>query len=162
MFKAAAECGDWTGEEGLGRCFYHGHGVSQSYKHAFDLLVKSLALKKSAEACFLLGNLYLNGYYVKKDEEEAYCLFGNAYDIISQKEDLTPDVTGKVYLQLGDCRLRGTGTEKDAVSALLWYQFAEYVCISKEDIDVGDNLKDIHMAIKGEQKARNKLLRRSK
>ncbi|MEA5051544.1 MAG: tetratricopeptide repeat protein [Oscillospiraceae bacterium] len=159
FFSAAAKNGDWMSEEALGRCYYFGHGVPKDYRRAFPLLTKCIPLERSAEACYLLGNMYANGFYVEKDEDEAHLYYRTAYDI-SEDDDITPDVTGKVLLKLGDCCLNGTGTEQNPAEALRWYQRAEYTCITQKDIKAESNLEEMHLAIKGQQLARRKLMRK--
>lgn len=161
FFSAAAKDDDWMAEEALGRCFYFGHGVPQNYGRAFLLLTKCIPLSRSAEACYLLGNMYANGFYVEKDECEAHLYYGTAKYIISEDDDITPDVTGKVLLKLGDCCLNGTGTEQDPAEALRWYQQAELKCVTRKDIKAGSNLEEIHLAIKGQQLARRRLMRKA-
>lgn len=160
FFGAAAQDGDWMSEEALGRCYYFGYGVPKNYKRAFLLLTKCIPLERSAEACYLLGNMYANGFYVEKDEDEAYLYYSTAYDIISEGDDMTLDVTSKVMLKLGDCCLNGTKTKQNPAEALRWYQRAEFNCVTQKDVKAGSGLEEIHLAIKGQQLARRKFMRK--
>jgi len=160
FFVAAAKWGDWQAEEALGRCYYYGKGIPQDYECAFKRLIKCLPLENSVEACFLLGNLYLNGYYVEKDEEEGFCLYSKAYDIYDEDADNTSSVIGEVMLNLGNCCLSGIGTEQNSARAFRWYQRAEYYFITQKEAVSGFDMENMRRARKGQQNARRKILRK--
>lgn len=90
------------------------------YAKAYEYFNKGSLLKDKI-CLYKLGDMYLNGYYVEKDEEFAYELYKRARDEMDF-EDMVDD--GDIYLRLGRAKLKGQGTERDLDEAM------EYLCLA--------------------------------
>jgi Sel1 repeat. len=60
--------------------------------------------------------MYLNGYYVDKNETEAFRIFVRCLQTMT--EEAEGRVAGPLFLRLGKMHLEGLGTEKDLKAAL--------------------------------------------
>jgi len=100
----------------IGLCFYYGHGVSQDYAKAFDSF-----LKWSADvSLIMLCDMYRKGEFVDKDERFAFMVYKKSYDdLINSSGENAPwyDIYWTLSLRLGECYLKGIGTEKNISEA---------------------------------------------
>ena len=67
--------------------------------------------------------MYKNGYYVEKDEREAYYIFEQCKKMLNAEQE--QDFGADIYIRLADCLFEGVGTEQDLQLALEYYQKAE-------------------------------------
>ena len=106
---------------------------------------------------YRIGDMYLRGQYVDKDEEEAFIIYSRCLRMMS--DDDRSYIAGPVHLRLGNMYLGGTGTEQDAESALFHYNLAELMLYSM--VKNGNYMykKSLRLAIEGQAKARDKLSR---
>lgn len=93
----------------LGRAYYHGEGVTQSYEQA-GFWYRKAAEQGNLKAMHNLGIMFLEGKGTKKDESEGYRWIKKA------AEAGDPRAT---YL-CGVLLLNGKGTQKDPAAALQW------------------------------------------
>ena len=106
---------------------------------------------------YKIGDMYLNGYYVEKNEREAFEIYMRCLDTMT--DEAAPKVAGPVYLRLGKLFLRGLGTEKKLESALICYQKAEnylYSMVLDGDVMYRNSLM---AAIKGQEEVRKEMLK---
>ena len=120
-YKIGVDSGDERAELDLGRCYYEGAGVKQDYEKAFHLLAKQAFAGNRAFALYLIGEMYWNGYYVKKDHKAAFAIFQNALER-SKKDGRTEFCRADINMKLGDCFMEMGN--KDEL-ALQLYQEAE-------------------------------------
>jgi TPR repeat protein len=99
--------------------------------------------------------MYLNGYHVEKNEGIAFRIYMHCLDIIT--DETAPDAAGPLFLRLGKAFLDGTGTDKDARSAMNCFQKAEqylYDMVHDGDVMYRHSLEE---AVEGQEKARELL-----
>lgn len=111
--RTRAEQGDALAEYELGRLYYQGKGVPQSYEEAFRWYLEA-ANKGSAKAQFSLGDMYYRGVGVPKDYAEALRWIQKAAD----------QGDAKAESALGYAYFNGMGLPRDDVRAMLWYRKA--------------------------------------
>ena len=99
-----------------------------------------------------IGDMYQNGYYVKKNPKEAFLIYNRCLDTMT--DEAAPTVAGPVFLRVGNAFLEGLGTEKNAMNALICFQKAETFLY---DMVAGGEVmyrKSLRSAIDGQAKAR--------
>ena len=72
---------------------------------------------------YKIGDMYQNGYYVEKNPKEAFLIYNRCLDTMT--DEAAPMVAGPVFLRVGNAFLKGLGTEKNAMNALICFQKAE-------------------------------------
>ncbi len=156
LYKMAAANGDRQAQENLGYCYYYGRDMEPDYEKAFHYFALG-AFDGHIVSLYKIGDMYLNGYYVEKNEREAFEIYMRCLDTMT--DEAAPKVAGPVYLRLGKMFLRGLGTEKKLESALICYQKAEsylYSMVLDEDVMYRNSLM---AAIKGQEEVRKEMLK---
>ena len=103
----------------------------------------------------LIGDMYLHGLYVTKNEKEAFYIFMRCIETMT--DEAAYRVAGPVYLRLGRMFLDGSGTERNLKNALICFQKAEsflYDMVLDGEVMYR---KSLNAAIKGQQETREKL-----
>ena len=156
-YERGAEVGDGLAEAKLGRCYYYGLGVPQDYEKAYHLMVKWALIqgKGSAEALYLLGDMYYNGYYVTKDKVQAYELYRKAEELLG--DYFEAGTAPEVYLRIADYNMREIGDKEGCSEALSYYQKAEQKAYRDRQVWYMDDSRLLDRAEKGQTKARRKL-----
>lgn len=121
-YDMAAKLGNRQAQENLGYCFYYGRTGVVDYEKAFHYFVKG-ALDNHLISLYKIGDMYKNGYYVEKDENEAYCIYKHCLDGLNEVN--TPILGADVHIRIADCFFNGTGVKKHFGIALEHYQIAE-------------------------------------
>lgn len=157
LYNMAAALGNRIAQENLGYCYYYGRVGAPDYEKAFRYFAMG-AFDGMPVSLYKIGDMYLHGLYVDRDEQEAFDLYMNCI------RSLTPQtegrVAGPVYLRLGRLFLNGVGTDPDPKSALICFQKAEaflYDMVAEGDHMYLDSLRD---AVAGQSAARAKLAER--
>ena len=104
---------------------------------------------------YKIGDMYRNGYYVEKNEVEAFHIYSRCLDTMT--DEAAQIVAGPVLLRVGSAFLNGIGTEVDLKKALICFQQAEAYLY---DMVAGGNVmykKSLQAAIYGQTEARAKL-----
>ncbi len=156
LYKKAAANGDRQAQENLGYCYYYGRDMEPDYEKAFHYFALG-AFDGHLISLYKIGDMYLNGYYVEKNEREAFEIYMRCLDTMT--DEAAPKVAGPVYLRLGKMFLRGLGTEKKLESALICYQKAEsylYSMVLDGDVMYRNSLM---AAIKGQEEVRKEMLK---
>ena len=122
-YELAAECGSGDAQETLGYHYYYGKGGKVDYEKAFHYFSLG-AFEGHIVSQYKIGDMYLNGYYVKKNESEAFRIYVHCVD--NMPDEAAARSGGPLYLRLGNLFLNGTGTEKNLFTALYCFQRAEY------------------------------------
>lgn len=156
-YNMAAALGNRQAQENLGYCYYYGRVGAPDYEKAFHYYALG-AFDGWLVSLYKIGDMYLHGLYVKKDEREAFDLYMRCI------RSLTPQtegrVAGPVHLRLGRMFLDGIGTEQDLKSALICFQKAEsylYDMVAGGDTMYLESMND---AVAGQSAARAKLAER--
>ena len=153
-YKMAAEKGNRQAQENLGYWYYYGRDGEPDYEKAFHYFALG-AFDGHLISLYKIGDMYLNGLYVERNEKEAFVIFMRCL------ETMTPEaeerVAGPVYLRLGRMFFEGIGTEQNLKNALICYQKAEsflYDMVMSGDVMYR---KSLDAAVNGQQKARELL-----
>ena len=155
LYTMAAERGNRQAQENLGYCYYYGRDGKVDYEKAFHYFALR-AFDGWPTSLYKIGDMYLHGYYVQKDEREAFALYRRCLELVdSDERDV---VSGPVHLRLGNMYLNGIGTQKNPEQALLHYNLAELMLFQM--IRNGDYMykNSLREAIEGESKARTLLM----
>ncbi len=121
--------GDGFAANTLGYIFYYGRcndGVPE-YDKAFYYFSIGHA-HTIYESTYKLGDMFANGYGVRKDEETANQLYWSVYksclDRLEQGEEAAK--FADAALRMGDCFRKGIGAAQDAETAYYYYLQADY------------------------------------
>ena len=155
LYNMAAEHGNRQAQENLGYCYYYGRDVEVDYEKAFHYFALG-AFDGWLVSLYKIGDMYLHGHYVKKNEREAFFLYNRCLQMASDED--SKYVSGPVHLRLGNLCLNGIGTEKNLQQALLHYSLAEIMLLQM--VQDGDYMykKSLRDAIDGQAKARALLM----
>ena len=154
LYRLAAEHGNRNAQENLGYCYYYGRNVPVDYEKAFHFFALG-AFAGELVSLYKIGDMYLNGHYVRKDETEAFSIYARCLQAMTEEDE--EEVAGPVYLRLANLLLDGRGVKEDVKGALILYQKAEpylYDMVMNGDVMYK---KSLQAAIDGQAKARAKL-----
>ncbi len=153
-YRMAAAKGNRPAQENLGYCYYYGRDGEPDYEKAFHCFALG-AFDGHLVSLYKIGDMYLNGLYVPKNEKEAFCIYAHCMDTMTQQAE--GRVAGPVLLRLGGMFLDGVGTDEDAKSALICFQKAESYLYDM--VRNGNDLyrRSLAEAITGQARARKKL-----
>ena len=70
-YNMAAQHGNRQAQENLGYCYYYGRDMPVDYEKAFQYFALG-AFDGHLISLYKIGDMYRNGYYVKKNEKEAH------------------------------------------------------------------------------------------
>ncbi|MCR5165169.1 MAG: hypothetical protein K6C40_14225 [Thermoguttaceae bacterium] len=119
-YKIAADAGISTALCNLGYCFYYGRHQDVDYEKAYEYFLKGALLHNNINCLYKLGDMYLNGYGVDRNETYAFMLYERAWRTCEEENKkfgvshCTPDI----QFRMGKCFLKGIGTPVDALLAL--------------------------------------------
>ena len=151
LYEQAAENGSRQAQENLGYCYYYGRNGEKDYEKAFHYFALG-AFDGHIISLYKIGDMYRNGYYVEKNEREAFLIYERCLETMT--DEAAGETAGPVYLRYGDMKLEGRGTEQDAEAAQWAYQNAERYL--GRMVRTGDAMyeKSLRQAIEGQEKAR--------
>ncbi len=121
-YTVAANGGCRQAQENLGYCYYYGRDTEVDYKKAFHFFALG-AFDGHICSLYKIGDMYRNGYYVEKNEREAYRIYRRCLETMTTES--VPFVGADVTVRIADCYFEGIGTEIDYELALEYYQKAE-------------------------------------
>ena len=116
LYKIAADAGEIRGICNCGYCFYYGRHQEPDYAEALRYFSLGALFYNDANCLYKLGDLYLNGYGVEKNEKYAWMLYVRSLVRCREAEDENFCMADAQF-RVGRCLLRGIGTEKDVESA---------------------------------------------
>ncbi len=153
-YKMAAVRGNRQAQENLGYCYFYGRDGKPDYEMAFHCFALG-AFDGHLISLYKIGDMYLHGLYVEKNEAEAFRIFLRCLDTMTPEAE--GRVAGPVYLRVGRMLLEGRGTEPDPKGALGCFQKAEIYLYNM--IAEGNDMcrKSLGDAIMGQARAREKL-----
>lgn len=133
FYEKAAELGDPNAVDSLGYIYYYGRTGEVDYEKAYLWFSKGSAVYGSSTATYKLGDMFKNGYYVKKDLVAAFNCYQRAEklerDCCYESIDVGP--MPDINFRLAECYHKGIGTDIDLDKALAYYQKAEQGFIVK-------------------------------
>ena len=153
-YKMAAENGSRQAQENLGYCYYYGRDGEPDYEKAFHYFALG-AFDGHLISLYKIGDMYLNGLYVRKNEKEAFFIFMRCIETMTGEAE--GRVAGPVYLRLGRMFLEGIGVEQNLKNAMICFQKAEaflYDMVLSGDVMYR---KSLDAAVRGQEKTREKL-----
>ena len=153
-YRMAAENGSRQAQENLGYCYYYGRDGEPDYEKAFHYFALG-AFDCHLVSLYKIGDMYLHGLYVPKNEREAFFIFMRCIETMT--DEAARRVAGPVYLRLGRMFLEGTGVERNYKNSLICFQKAEaflYDMVHGGDVMYRKSLDD---AMKGQETVREKL-----
>ena len=153
-YKMAAENGSRQAQENLGYCYYYGRDGEPDYEKAFHYFALG-AFDGHLISLYKIGDMYLNGLYVRKNEKEAFFIYMRCIETMT--EEAEGRVAGPVYLRLGRMFLEGIGVEQNLKNAMICFQKAEaflYDMVLSGDVMYR---KSLDAAVRGQEKTREKL-----
>lgn len=154
-YTIAADGGCRQAQENLGYCYYYGRDTEVDYEKAFHYFALG-AFDGHIRSLFKIGDMYRNGYYVKKNEQESFRIYEQCLDTMT--DVAMPLVGADVMMRLGDCYFEGIGTEVDFELALEYYQKAErlfYTRLQEGDFLMKGNYKRV---IARQEEVRKKMI----
>ena len=153
-YKMAAENGSRQAQENLGYCYYYGRDGEPDYEKAFHYFALG-AFDGHLISLYKIGDMYLNGLYVAKNEKEAFFIFMRCIETMT--EEAEGRVAGPVYLRLGRMFLGGIGVQQNLRNALICFQKAE--AFLYDMVISGDVMyrKSLNAAVKGQEETRENL-----
>jgi hypothetical protein len=104
----------------LGYCYYYGRATGVDYKKAYMNFARAAYLG-NPNSMFKLGDMYYNGYHVKRDPEAAFYW----YNLADGSDDKNHYTAASVAQRLGRAYLNGEGTKCEPILALNWLRQAE-------------------------------------
>ena len=105
---------------------------------------------------YKIGDMYYNGYYVEKNEKEAFLIYNRCLNQMDKNS--AQYVAGPVHLRLGNMFLNGIGTEKNAEQAMWHYHAAEYFLYNMVKDGEVMYKKSLRDAIEGQTIAREMIM----
>ena len=153
-YNLAAQHGNRQAQENLGYCYYDGRDGKPDYEKAFHYFALG-AFDGHLISLYKIGDMYLTGKYVDKNEIEAYHIFNRCLQTMT--DEAAERVAGPIYLRLGKMYLEGLGTEKDLKAAQACYQRAEFFLYDM--VKNGNDMyrRSLESAIEGCEKVREAL-----
>ncbi len=153
-YEFASQSGSRQAQENLGYCYYYGRNMPVNYEKAFHYFALG-AFDGHLISLYKIGDMYANGYYVQKNEVEAFQIYNHCLDAMT--DEYAKKVAGPVFLRLGKAYLYGNGTKPNAHHALVCFQKAEVFLYDM--VKDGDEMyrKSLQSSIDGQAQARVKL-----
>ena len=126
LYEIAAETGDDNAIENLGYCYYYGRDCEVDYEKAYKYFSRGAFIGRVI-SLYKIGDMYKNGYYVEKNEAEAFRIYCNCIDLINNNtdKDAVAEYAPDVFVRYAECFINGIGCNKDILGGLYWAQRAE-------------------------------------
>lgn len=121
-YTIAADGGCQQAQENLGYCYYYGRDTEVDYEKAFHYFALG-AFDGHIRSLYKIGDMYRNGYYVAKNEREAFRIYRHCLETMSDEDEAY--VGADIMMRIGDCYFEGIGTKVAYDLALDYYQKAE-------------------------------------
>ncbi len=124
LYQRAAKMGSRQANENLGYCYYYGRDIPKDYEKAYFCFVKG-ALDNHPISMYKIGDMYKNGYFVEKDEREAFEIYKECRELLRGNDGYIRTCGADIFMRLADCYAKGIGTGQNFRKALKYYQRAE-------------------------------------
>jgi len=116
LYRIAADAGERRAICNCGYCFYYGRHQEVDYREAYRYFSLGALLFNDANCLYKLGDLFMSGYGVEKNEKYAFMVYNRALQQC-QKSEEDCFSTADALFRVGKCLLRGIGVEKDTEEA---------------------------------------------
>lgn len=142
FYKKAADAGLVRAVCNCGYCFYYGRHQEIDYAKAYEYFYLGALLYNDANCLYKLGDMYLNGYYVPKNEQYAFILYKRALNL-SRDNYGDNFCLADTQFRVGKCLLYGIGVKKNLEDAheMLSYALVNFYKRRKTDIFVAGLIK---------------------
>lgn len=117
LYKIAADAGILRAICNCGYCFYYGRHQDIDYAKAYEYFSLGALLHNDANCLYKLGDMYLNGYFVTKNENYAFMLYQRALRCAQEDGEDDGYCLADAQVRVGKCWLYGIGTYKDVEKA---------------------------------------------
>ncbi len=154
-YDMADKAGNRQATENLGYIYYYGRTGKKDYEKAFKYFIKG-ALDGHLRSLYKVGDFYRNGYYVEKDPMEAFIVYTQCLNMLT--DEAMPLVGADIYMRIGDCLYEGIGSQRDPLGALHFMSRAEnlfYKRLMEGDFYQQQNLKHVLEVEEGARKEIN-------
>ncbi len=108
-YTQSAGTGNLRAIGNLGYCYYYGRSIPQDYDKAYEYFNLGALLGNDPNCLYKLGDMFLNGYHVEKNEGYAFMLYKRAYD--ANDDDYDQVFKPDICFCLGKCYMKGIGTD---------------------------------------------------
>lgn len=134
FYKIAADSGNVWAICRCGNFFYYGLHQERDYEQAYKYFSLGVLLHDDERCLYKLGDMYLDGKGVEKNEKFSLMLYKKAMNI-SGSENGNANCLGDTRMRVGKCYLYGLGTNKDVEKAneLLSLAVVDFYKRRKED-----------------------------
>ena len=122
LYKIAADAGELRAICNCGYCYYYGRHQETDYGEALKYFSIGALLYQDANCLYKLGDMYLYGYGVDRNENYAYLLYDRALSRCQEEPDNNSCI-GDVQLRIGKCLLKGIGVKINIEKA---YEFLSF------------------------------------
>lgn len=125
---------DFFGQNELGRLYFFGRGVAQSYSEAFKWCNKAVKSLETAESDYIIGLCYYYGKGTSQDFRQAFEQFNKTANLLTDENYILDDpvgVSSGVMFMLSRCYRYGRGVEKNEEKANYWSRKASALDDSK-------------------------------
>lgn len=116
LYQIAANAGILSAIHSCGYGFYYGRHQDIDYVKAYEYFSIGALLHNDATCLYKLGDMYLNGYSVDKNEDYAFILYQRALSCC-QENDGDAVCIADVQFRVGKCYLDGIGAYKNTEKA---------------------------------------------
>ena len=123
LYKVAADAGVLRAICNCGYCFYYGRHQEVDYAEAFRYFEIGALLYNDPNCLYKLGDMYLNGYHVEKNDKYAFLLFDRALSICRDNDDAGCWLADTQF-RVGKCLLYGIGVDRNVEAAHALLNFA--------------------------------------
>lgn len=124
LYKVAADAGVLRAICNCGYCFYYGKHQEVDYAEAFRYFEIGALLYNDPNCLYKLGDMYLNGYHVEKNDKYAFRLFDRALSICRDNDDAGYCLADTQF-RVGKCLLYGIGVDRNIEAAHTLLNFAQ-------------------------------------
>lgn len=123
LYKMAADAGELRAICNCGYCFYYGRHQQIDYAEAYKYFTRGALLFNDANCLYKLGDMYLNGYGIDKNEKYAFLLYERALKCC-QENGKDSECIADAQFRVGKCLLKGIGVQADVEEAHVLLSFA--------------------------------------
>lgn len=131
LYERAAAKGETQALCNLGYCYYYGRHSNIDYEKAYMYFTQSALLGNNCNAFYKLGDMYMEGLYVAKNQDFAFKLYEKALELAEVDIDDPNFLQADILMRLSECYLYGRGCEADAIEALHYATQSEYYFYKK-------------------------------
>lgn len=117
LYMRALELGETAALCNIGYCWYYGRHQATDYEKALRYFELGAALLNDPNCLYKLGDMYLNGYAVEKNEKFAYAFYLRAKDSFD-KNGANRNLEADINFRLGRCALEGIGRKRSPAAAV--------------------------------------------